>query len=174
MSPKRSPPVAHGGSLLWCLAQQLLARRLRPPAQKILAQRLSTPPRLARRLRRSAAGGFPLSITALGRGRYLHLLAGGYTAPRLAQLLRARRRLLPAPQLFARLLQRRARPGMLHAQLLARRLLGRAPRSAALRSAAAAAGTAAPRSVAAARRPAAGLHRSSLARLQRRAPPCSA
>ena len=85
MSPKRSPPRAHGGSLLWCLAQQLLAWRLRPPALKILARRLPTLPRLARRLQRSAAGGFPLSITALGRGRYLHLLAGGYSAaPRTA------------------------------------------------------------------------------------------
>ena len=115
MSPKRSPPRAHGGSLLWCLAQQLLAWRLRPPALKILARRLPTLPRLARRLQRSAAGGFPLSITALGRGRYLHLLAGGYSAAPRTQLLRARRQLLRAPQLFARLLQRRARPVLLHA-----------------------------------------------------------
>jgi len=85
------------------------------PAQKILALRLPTLPRLAWRLQRSAAGGFPLSITALGRGHYLHLLAGGYSAAPRTQLLRARRQLLPASQLFARLLQRRARPVLLHA-----------------------------------------------------------
>jgi len=89
MSPKRSPPRAHGGSLHWWRLAALVpgsaAPRLVSPAQKILARRLPTPPRLARRLQRSAAGGFPLSISALGRGRYLHLLAGGYSAaPRTA------------------------------------------------------------------------------------------
>jgi len=89
--PKRSPPRAHGGSLHWHwwrlagLVPGSAAPRLVSPAQKILARRLPTPPRLARRLQRNAAGGFPLSISALGRGRYLHLLAGGYSAaPRTA------------------------------------------------------------------------------------------